>query len=326
MDCSPAPSRSATAQSRTSTGILTAAWAGGTGSAAAANGFIAWAVAQGDGEGVGDVAALAGSEPLDIANFAFNFGNATDGATSGVEASDGAVNLAANLGGNANTTANGPEDMEIFAGQGFGNSAINVIGNRNTVFSGGGFLNNATNLGNPFTFPNGSDNTVTSGPGNLSLAFNGQGIFTEGSCDALCGNTVESVGPLSIAGAADVIQRTSAGTEPGITLATPFNDTGSNTNVLAAGNPNRFTPTTFATGSNNNVLAAGGTQRSLFRPGLNAAFNRLKATSPGGSVLRSVSDRFTTSAKNFSDTVSKVTGGLVGGADAGADSTSSSDE
>ena len=60
------------------TGILTAAWAGGTGSAAAANGFIAWAVAQGDG----DVVALAGDAPVDIANFAFNFGNATDDAVS----------------------------------------------------------------------------------------------------------------------------------------------------------------------------------------------------------------------------------------------------
>ncbi len=83
------------------TGILTAAWAGGTGSAAAANGFIAWAVAQGDADDVG-IAALAGIAPVDIANFAFNVGNATDGAASFVEASDGAVNLAANLGGNAN--------------------------------------------------------------------------------------------------------------------------------------------------------------------------------------------------------------------------------
>ena len=96
-------------------GILTAAWAGGTGSAAAAEGIIAWAVAQGDG----DVVALAGDAPVDIANFAFNFGNATDGAESFVGAGDGAVNLAANLGGNANAgSATGlPVNMEIFAGE-----------------------------------------------------------------------------------------------------------------------------------------------------------------------------------------------------------------
>ena len=54
------------------------------------------------------------------------------------------------------------------------------------------------------------------------------------------------------------------------------------------------------------VLAAGGTQGSLFRPSFNAALDRPKAASPGGSVLKSVSDRITTSAKKFSTRESLV--------------------
>ena len=153
-------------------------------------------------------------------------------------------------------------------------------------------------------------------------------------------------GPLSIAGAINVIQREISQEGLGVTIATPFNATGSNTNVLSAGATQRslVRPSLNASLSRPNATSPGGSvlksvsdrittsakkfsaQGSLFRPSLNATFNRPKATSPGGSVLKSVSDRITTSAKKFSDTVSRVTGGLAGGAEAGAASTSSSDK
>ena len=77
--------------------------------------------------------------------------------------------------------------MIVFAGGdaetlGFGTVAANVFGNRNHVEAIGTLLN-ATNWGNAFTFPNGSDNIVTAGtvgsPTSLSWAFSYQGIFTE---------------------------------------------------------------------------------------------------------------------------------------------------
>ena len=178
-----------------------------------------------------------------------------------------------------------------------------------------------------------SDSIVAAGP-ILSAAFNVQGITTDlsSTCPADCGNIVGAVGPLSVAGAINVFQQSVSQSGPGITIATPFNDTGSNTNVLAAGGTQRnlFRPSLNASLSRPNVTSPGGSilrsvsdrittstkkfspQGSLFRPSLNATPNDPKATSPGGSVLKSVSDRITTSTKKFSDAVSRVAGGLAG--------------
>ena len=46
-----------------------------------------------------------------------------------------------------------PVDMNISAGDGIGNVALNVIGNRNTLRAETGFLNFAINTGGPFSFP-----------------------------------------------------------------------------------------------------------------------------------------------------------------------------
>ena len=111
---------------------------------------------------------------------------------------------------------------------------------------------------------------------------------------------MDAAGPLAIAGAIGTINQTVSQDGPGITIATQLNSSASNTNVLAAGGTpaNRFRLN--STGSNTNVLAAGATQRSLVRPSLNAALSRPNATSPGRSVLKSISDRITTRAKKFS--------------------------
>ncbi len=113
--------------------------------ATATNGFINGAIAIGT-----NIEAIAGTGPLDFFNFAFNSGNATDGATSTVTAGDGpgllpllpsGFNLAANIAGDANAGAGGnvgPQDMDIFAGDGFGNVALNFNGNRNRITAGGG--------------------------------------------------------------------------------------------------------------------------------------------------------------------------------------------
>jgi hypothetical protein len=135
---------------------------------ATANGFFYAANAVGS-----NVTALAGTGgPLDFLNLAANFGNATDGAASTVEAGGGAINLAANLGGNANTGGGmGFSDLNISARDGFGNVALNVIGNRNTVSAGDGFLNFATNVGGQRG--RGSDSRVTT-TDSLSAAFQSQ--------------------------------------------------------------------------------------------------------------------------------------------------------
>ena len=173
-----------------------------------------------------NVAAFAGARPLDFVNIAVNIGSADDAltrwqCTSAVEASDGAFNLAGNLFGNANSAVAGiPTSLTVLAGGddenlGFGTVAANVFGNRNHV-EAIGTLVNATNWGNVFTTPNGSDSTVTAGtvgsPTSLSWAFNYQGIFTEACPTALCGNTVNATGPLSIAGAIGVVR---SGRQPG---------------------------------------------------------------------------------------------------------------
>ena len=274
-----------------SAGLATLAYAGGTDTLAATQGILNLAAAGlgfAGPLGVGtNVAAFAGARPLDFVNIAVNIGSADENGTSAVEASDGAFNLAGNLFGNANSAVAGtPTSLTVLAGGddenlGFGTVAANVFGNRNHV-EAIGTLVNATNWGNVFTTPNGSDSTVTAGtvgsPTSLSWAFNYQGIFTEACPTGLCGNTVNATGPLSIAGAIGVVRRDVSQDGPGISLATQFNDTG-------------IPPT--------NVLAAGGTQGNRVRPGLNAAVNRPKATSPGASVLKSISDRLTTSANKF---------------------------
>ena len=269
-------------------GLGTLAYAGGAGTLAVTEGILNLAVAGLGFEGplgVGtNVVAFAGARPLDFVNIAVNIGSAddafdtVDGATSGVEASDGAFNLAGNLFGNANSLGSVPTPLTVLAGGddetlGFGTVAANVFGNRNHV-EAICTLVNATNWGNAFTFPNGSDSTVTAGtlgsPTSLSWAFNYQGIFTE-ACEGACGNIVNATGPGAIAGALGVVQRDVSQDTPGITLATQLNSTasttnvlaaggtqanrvrlnstGSNTDVLAAGKPNKFTPTTFATGT-----------------------------------------------------------------------------
>ena len=151
---------------------------------------------------------------------------------------------------------------------------------------------------------------------------------------------------MAIGGTLGVDNQTISQPGTGITIATPFNSTGSNTNVLAAGGTqgSLVRPSLNAAPNRPNATSPGGSvlksvsdrittsankfspQGSLFRPSLNAAPNHPEATSPTGSVLKSVSDRITTTAKKFSDTVSRGTGGHAGDAKAGAARTSSSDK
>ena len=299
-----------------STGFINGAIATGNGTSANAEGSLNFVVAGGSQTtaqaigslnsafaglgfegllGVGtSVEAYAGQTAGDFLNFAINLGAAEDDRASVVEASYGAVNLAGNLFGNANADISGAP-MIVYAGgsedsPGYGTVAANVFGNRNRV-EAIGVLNNATNWGNIFTFPNGSDNTVTAGtvgsPAQLSWAFNTQGIFTE-TCPSVCSNIVNAgPGPFAVAGAIGVTDREVTQTGGGITLATRFNT-------------DTDTPATFATtGSDTATLAADGTQRSRVRSGLNAAFNRPKVASPGGSVRDAVSDRVTRSTKRL---------------------------
>ena len=129
-------------------------------------------------------------------------------------------------------------------------------------------------------------------------------------------NIVDAFGPLSIAGAFLVSDQEPITQEgPGITVRTPLNSNPAGGSVVAA----RDTNGSLVRPSLN------------FSPGLNAASTSLggsnsEATTPGGSALKSASDRVTTSAKKFGDTVSNVTRGLAGGAKAAAAKTSSSDD
>jgi hypothetical protein len=315
-----------------STGSGSLAYAGGLESEALANGILNTAVAGlgfGGPLGVGTNAfAQSGFLDTDFANLAINLGDAVDG-TSTVEADLGAFNLAGNFFGNANSVDGVPTDMTVWSGgsdedsPGYGNVAANVFGNRNHVQSIG-ILNNATNWGNEFTFPNGSESTVTAGtvgsPAALSWAFNYQGIFSE-TCDSNCGNTVNAgPGPAAIAGAIDVIKQTVTQTDPGITIATRLNtsalNTPANTSGLVAGGPSR------------NQLRPS----PNFTPGLTATSNVGKVTSQGGSALgdqittstkklndqitasaKKINDQITTSVKKVSDNVNR---GLSGGAKA----------
>jgi len=313
-------------------GVLTAAWAGGTNSAALTDGLVSWAVAQGDADALGDLVAVAGAVAGDFANFAFNLGNATDGATSGVVASNGSANLAANLGGNANVGEG--HDLSVFAGgvedePSFANAALNLIGNRNRVEAfGSGNL--AIAVGNPFAFPNGSDSTVLVGdilnddPAELSLGFHVQPPFITPACDSDCGNTVTVTrGRLSLAGAIGLVNRDVAQDGIGITINTPLNPPASNPTTLAASSKQRIlrpSLSTFTSRSGINTTTAAADKKSnLFRPSLNAAPNAHNATSPGGSLRKTIGERIKKWVNKVSDTKNNVTSGQAGGtADPGA--------
>ncbi|OBJ91210.1 hypothetical protein A5741_15660 [Mycolicibacterium conceptionense] len=223
-----------------SAGILTAAWAGGTGSEAYTDGLVSWAVAQGT-----NPSAVAGRQNGDFANFAFNFGNALEPwlageneelGTSNVESSFGSFNLAANLGGNANSVEGTTKDMRVWAGglednQSFGAAALNLLGNRNDVQAFGSGVA-AIAVGNLFSFPNGSDSVVKVGDflegipgGRLALAFNVQPPFITEPCNTgQCGNVVTvNNGYLSVAGAVGLVNRIVQQIGPGIRINTPIN-------------------------------------------------------------------------------------------------------
>ena len=296
--------------------------------ATANTGFFNAAIAVGSG-----VTAVAGTGPLDFLNLAVNAGNATDGATSTVEAGGGGFNLAANLGGNANTGGgNGFSNLDVSATNGFGNVALNAIGsNRNTIHAGDGFLNFAVNVGG--SGGRGSDSRVTA-TGSLSAAFQSQTVLGDTCVDASnpgCGNVVTAQGPLSLVVAAGVVGKLVQAMPFRITLANSFNsDTFPNqplptANVLAAGGTQANGVQLNATGNNDGV-AAGGTPGNRFRPSLNAASNRSETTSPDGSVHKSVSGHITKWAKKSSDPDSRGTGGRARDAKADADSTSSCDK
>jgi hypothetical protein len=306
-----------------STGILTAALAAGTGTAAFTNGIVDLAAVVGT-----NVAAQAGNRAADFANLAFNFGNAESPvgppgvppgpSTSVVDAGFGGFNLAANLGGNANSQDGIPFDMVVVASgaadpvtgavsPGFGNLALNLLGNRNDIEAFGGFLNAAINLGNLLFFPNGSNTTIhvgeftgdNAGPSNLSVGFNWQPALITPPCEGLCGNNVlVQHGLGSLAAAIGVVDQTVLRTGFGISI-----------NGLSI-------PANSAA-----VLAAPSVKSS---PGVNGS-NVSKSASSAGSALKSVSNKITTSAKNVSatvnNTVKKVTTGLAAGTKGGAAAT-----
>jgi len=304
-------------------GILTAAWAGGTDSKAYSTGIIAWAMSQGNA-----VEAYAGLDNDDIANFAFNFGNAADGATNKVRAGGmgpGYLNVAANIGGNGNAGAGGgvgPQNMDVFAGEGVANAALNFGGNRNRLYAGGGFLNLATTVGNLVNSvaPNGSDNDVDA-RGNLTLAFNYQPPFITEACDVgPCGNKVSASPNLAVAVAIGLVKRTVIQDGVGIEIKTPLNPP-DDTTVLASNSK----PATLVGSSTTGTADAGTTKtgRSLkFSPtGGNkhaVRAGRLQVAS----VLKSVNDQVARTANKVSNSVSKATGKLTGGARAGAAKTS----
>ena len=195
--------------------------------------------------------------------------------------------------------------MDIFAGDGFGNVAINVIGNRNRITAGGGgILNFATNvggfggLGDPNTeIPNGSDNDITT-TGGFSWASNSQTALGDTCPQGPCGNTVTATGPFSYVIAAGVVRKiVEGGPGPSFVWANSNNSDDF---------PDRTTwpPTTLAAQRN--------TMRpSLnFTPGLNSTSNLRNATSSGGSALTSVSKQFSSSLKKLSDGVQNALGGL----------------
>ena len=319
----------------------------GPNTVATGDGFFNAAIAVGS-----NVTALAGTGgPLDFLNLALNAGEATDGATSTVSAGGGGFNLAANLGGSSNTGGGtGFLNTDISAGNGFGNVALNVVGNRNTVSAGGGVLDFATNVGG--LGGRGSDSRVTA-TGSLSAAFQSQTRLGDQCTDASnpgCGNVVTANGPLSLVVAAGVVGKL---VEGGITFANSFNSADfppqpPPATVLAAGGTQATLLGIDSAGTSRNGAVAGGSQGNRLRigstdtnangvaarvaqghrvrPSLNAAFNRPGTTSPGGSVRTSASDRITKWAKKFSDPASNGTSRGTRDAKAGAESTNSGDK
>jgi len=223
-----------------SKGAFTAAWAGGSGAGAFAEGELNWAVAQGT-----NVAAVAGQSLADFASVAINFGNADESwdsdelGTSIVEASYGGVNLAANLFGNANTGA----DLRVISGgsettNGYGNASINMIGSNRNDIETFGSLNLAINVGNVFTYPNGSDTTILVGdylnndPATLSIGFAVQPPFITPECPTDCGNIVRvHNGLLSLAGALGLVNEEVDQDYLGINIRTPWNGPATNSTL-----------------------------------------------------------------------------------------------
>ncbi|MHC9292081.1 hypothetical protein ACRCUN_06410 [Mycobacterium sp. LTG2003] len=318
-----------------SAGILTASWAGGTGSESYTNGLFNWAVAQGT-----NASAVAGRQNTDFANFAFNFGNAVEPwlggeneelGTSNVDASFGSFNLAANLGGNANAVEGTTKDLRVWAGglegeENFGSAALNLFGNRNDVQAFGSGVA-AIAVGNPFGFPNGSDSIVRVGDfvegisgGSLSLAFNIQPPFITEECGTgQCGNTVTvSDGYLSIAGAVGLVNRVVEQIGPGIRINTPFNPPPTVTNVLAADSTSTATTPKASAPKSLGDGIKGTKQRSLVRSSLDfsggakadadRSDSTAKAADQGSSAPKSLKSRINETKKKVSDAVSKVTG------------------
>ena len=258
--------------------------------------------------------------PTDIGNVALSLGNHTPsepGDLAAVVAGDIApngppsyFNLALNLGNGKNIQA-----------KGFGNSVLNIFGDGITL-NANGVVNNATNVfgdNNELIAANVPDPTA-----NILRQIGGNVAFTgfgNGNIVQAGSQTAPPGGPLSIAGTLGVDDRSIIQPATGISIATPFNSTGSNTNVLATrstqGGPLR--PGVKAAISRPTTAEGRPLQASL-----NTAHNRDKASSAGRSVLKSVSDRITTSAKKRSDTVKKATDGRARDAKAGAPSTPSS--
>ena len=219
-------------------------------------------------------------------------------------------NLALNLGDKNNVQANG-----------FLNSVLNIFGDKNAL-SATSVLNNATNF---FGDDNGATAANVPDPtANILRQIGGNVAFTgfgNGNAVQAGSQTTPPGGPLSIAGTLGVDDRSITQPGTGISIATPFNSTGSDTNVLATRNTQGGSLRPDVDAGPNRPKAA---QGSPLRASPMAAPNRHKASSTAGSAPKSVSDRMTTSTKKRSDIVKSTTGGKARGANAGAASTARS--
>ena len=241
-----------------SAGALSLAYGGGTNTLVRTEGILNIAAGQGD-----NFIVRAGGTPSDIGNVALSLGNHTPsepGDLAAVVAGDIApggrnpsfFNLALNLGNDSNVQA-----------RGFANSVLNIFGNGNSL-SAIGVVNNATNIF-------GDDNIAIAAnvpTANILQRIGGNVAFTAFGN----GNTVRAGseiappdGPLAIAGALGVDNRTISQPGTGITIATPFNDTGIPTTVLAASSTQGNRVGLNSTGSNTNDLAASSTQGNRVR-------------------------------------------------------------
>ena len=179
----------------------------------------------------------AGGTPTDIGNVALSLGNNNDpeepGFLAAVVAGDigpsgrnpSYFNLALNLGDKNNVQANG-----------FLNSVLNIFGDKN-VLSATSVLNNATHF---FGDDNGATAANVPDPtANILRQIGGNVAFTgfgNGNAVQAGSQTTPPGGPLSIAGTLGVDDRSITQPGTGISIATPFNSTGSDTNVLATRN------------------------------------------------------------------------------------------